>query len=463
MVHIKIKKGLDIPLKGQPSGMPQQLILGGEAKPSHVPLQLALDLKPFGDLKLRLLIKEGDNVVIGQPLVEDKSVLGRYFVSPASGIVGEIRRGAKRALLEIVIDCAQEDVYHPFERLDWKKNSREELIEGLKQAGIFATIRVRPFNVLADPTKPPRAIFVKALESSPLTPPAELHLLGKEAEFQAGLDILSALTDGKVHLVYSSSTTSKSLLEARNVEKHTAEGPHPVANQSLHIQKIDPINRAEDIVWTLHAADVVAIGYLALHGRIHTERIISIAGPGILPGKQGFFKIRHGCPIAMLISGRIPTDPMRLISGDPLMGTEVKAGDFLGFSAHAFCAIPENNSREFAHFFRLGVNKYSCSRAYLSGHRNHSNQQYDFTTNQHGEHRPFIDSSLYDKVMPLDVPTMLLVKAVMAEDFDLAISLGLLEVDSEDFALPTFVCPSKMEMCEIIKEGLKTLAKEVTL
>lgn len=153
--------------------------------------------------------------------------------------------------------------------------------------------------------------------------------------------------------------------------------------------------------------------------------------------------------------------PVRLVSGDPLMGKKVADVDFLGYYDTAFSAIPENTQREFLHFMGLGLGKYSFSKAYMSGHFDPKKKDFFFTTNQHGEHRPFIDSTLYDEVQPLNVPTMLLVKAVMAEDYDLADTLGLIDVDSEDFALPTFVCPSKMEMTDIIKNGLKQYSKEV--
>jgi len=263
-----------------------------------------------------------------------------------------------------------------------------------------------------------------------------------------------------VHLVYRKNTPCKAFTDAANVEKHTVEGPHPAANPSLHIQKIAPILGPDDAVWTLSALDVVAIGHLLTRGKVFTDRIISIAGPGVLPNCIGYFKVRNGFPVSALVAGRIPKGSMRFISGDPLMGKKVDIDDFMGFSETAFTVIPEGEEREFLHFMGLGGNKYSFSRAYISGHMDSKKRSYDFTTNQHGEHRAFIDSALYDKVMPLDVPTMLLVKAVMAEDFDRAEELGLLDVDSEDFALPTFVCPSKMEMTEIIKGGLRRHGKQ---
>ena len=183
------------------------------------------------------------------------------------------------------------------------------------------------------------------------------------------------------------------------------------------------------------------------------DRVVGIGGPGVLQGKTGYFKIREGYPIESLVSGRVKGTYPRLISGDPLNGHQVAATDYLRFNDFTFSVIPEMESRQFLHFFRLGAGKYSFSRAYLSGHLNNADRSYPFTTSLHGEHRPFIDATLYDKVQPLEISTMLLVKAVMAEDYDLAERLGLLEVVPEDFSLTAFVCPSKIEMPTIIREG----------
>lgn len=325
----------------------------------------------------------------------------------------------------------------------------------------FAHIRSRPFNQLANPEKLPRSIFVKAIESAPFAPPAELVVEGYEKEFQAGLDALAKLTSGPVHLVHHKDSTSRAFTDAKNVQKHTAEGPHPIGTFSVFIHELDPIKTTEDTIWTVTAQDVIIIGHLLQTGEYLTDRVVSIAGPGIISERIGYYKVRAGYPVEALISNRIRKGRVRLVSGDPLMGQKVEAEDFLGFYHNTFCAIPENFAREFLHFFRLGANKYSFSRSYLSGHLSHDSREYDFTTNLHGEHRPFIEPSLYDMVTPLPISTMLLVKSVMAEDYDLAEELGFLEVDSEDFALQTFVCPSKIEMTEIIKQGLAAHAAEV--
>lgn len=459
MVHIKISKGLDIPIKGAPTGKVQSLIRSGEAQPQG-PLQISLDLKPFDDLKFRLLVKPEDIVKIGQPLAEDKSSPGRFFVSPAAGTVHEIRRGAKRVLQDITIDVAPEEDYVSFAPMNPQQASREQIIARLLESGMFAFISQRPFNRLADPTKIPRSIFVKAIESAPFVPPPELQVEGHEKDFQTGLDALAKLTNGKVHLVHRSHSQSKAFTHAQNVVIHTAEGPHPIANQSLHIEKIDPIKSVDDVIWTVNTHDVIAIGHLLNSGKYFTERVVSIAGPAILEDRTGYFRLRQGYPVTSLISNRLQKGLVRLISGDPLMGSKVNNEDFLGFNDSVFCAIKENTKREFLHFFRMGSHKYTATGTYLSRLFGR-NREFDFTTNQHGEHRAFIDSTMYDKVQPLHIPTMLLVKAVMAEDYELADSYGLVQVDSEDFALPTFVDPSKMPMTEIIKNGLKTYAKEV--
>lgn len=451
MVRIAIKKGLDIPIEGAPSGRVHPLISAGESA-TKLPERMALNLEPF-DCKFHLLAKVGDHVKCGDPIAEDKKLPGRYFVAPASGVIQELQRGEKRILRNVVIARDSQEEWKSFGVLDPEKASREELTERLKEGGIFSKIRMRPFNLLAEPHKAPRSIFVKALESAPFVPPAELQVEGNERYFAAGLKALTKLTDGPVHLIHRSGTTCKAFTEASGVKTSEASGPHPVANPSLHIQQIDPIRNVEDRVWTLNVHDVVCIGYLLTEGKVFLDRIVGIGGPGILSGKTGYFKIREGYPIEALVSGRVKGSYPRLISGDPLNGHQVAATDYLRFDDFTFTVIPEMQSRQFLHFFRLGAGKYSFSRAYLSGHLNNTDRSYPFTTSLHGEHRPFIDATLYDKVQPLEISTMLLVKSVMAEDYDLAEKLGILEVVPEDFSLTAFVCPSKIEMPTIIREG----------
>lgn len=460
-MDIKIKKGLDIPIKGNAEGRIQDFHPSGQATAKAKPQEFSLNLWEFDDLRMKLLKKVGEKVDIGEPICEDKACPGRMFVAPAAGTIKNVRRGLKRRIMDIIIepDAEEKALEHP--PLNPGTAEREQIIERFLKGGIFAKIRQRPFSILADPAKTPRNIFVKAVESVPFAVPPELQVKDHEAEFQAGLTALSKLTDGVVHLVHEKGSDCKAFTQAENVTVHTIEGPHPIGTYSVHIQHIDPITSPEDVVWVVNVHDVISMGHLLTKGRYYNQKVISVSGPGVLDGQTGYFRLREGYPIASLVAGRIPKKPSRLISGNPLTGFRVDMEDFLGFSHDIFCVVPESTERELLHFFRLGLNKYSYSRAYASGHFDINKTKFDFTTSQHGEHRAFIDPTLYDKIMPLNIPTMQLVKAVMAEDFDLAEELGILEVDAEDFALATFVCPSKMEMTEIMKQGIRTHAADL--
>ena len=467
MAHIKVKRGLDIPIEAGPETSGEHTDIGILEKPK----QIAYDFTSFENVKLRPLVKAGDMVKIGQPLCEDKDVPGRMFASPAAGVVFDVRRGEKRKLLAIVITVAEHEEYiekNPLAENPAKVGSlsKDALIKELLAGGLFAHIRSRPFNLLANPAKPPRSIFVKAVESAPFLPSAELQVLGKEREFQVGLAALKKLTDGPVHLVFRHDTPCKAFLEANGVEKHTVQGPHPAANASLHINAIDPIKRIDDVVWTVNTLDVIAIGHFLIHGKIATDRIVSIAGEMIVTQKRGYFRARVGHLIEALVAARLVErkdalqQPVRIISGDVLTGDKVELTDFLGFSHTSLCALSDATSRQFLHFFRLGKDQYTASGAYLSGHLNPTTHKWSFTTSQHGEERAFIDGSVYERVMPLPVLPMQLVRALLSQDFELAEFHGLLEVDAEDFALPEFVCPSKIEMMGIVKSGLQQYAKD---
>lgn len=452
-MKIVVKKGIDVPIEGKPEGFPQSL---------PAPRQIALNLDPFDKTRFKLHAKVGDHVKIGQPLLESKSVPGQMFVSPAAGLVSEIRRGEQRRLLDIVIDVDSTEKYEEIGKIG-ESASAEEMIAHFMKGGIFPHIRMRPFDRVADPQFKPRAIFVRAVESLPFLPPAEMQVEGHEAYFQAGLNALAKLNFGKVHLVYREDSVCKAFTQAQNVERHTVSGPHPAGTSSLHIHKIDPIRKPDDYRWTLAAVDVVTVGKMVLEGRYNTSRIIGLGGNGFLEGKTGFFRARAGFPISELIASRLVNKPLRLISGDPLTGTAVEQEDFLGFYQTACSVIPENSERQLFHFLRPGFGKYTATRAYVTGHLKPPSGGFPFTTNQHGEERPFIDSAVYDRVMPMGIPTMQLIKAILAEDFELAQLLGLLEVTGEDFALTSFICPSKIEMMQIVKAGEHRYARELGL
>ncbi|MCB1066965.1 MAG: NADH:ubiquinone reductase (Na(+)-transporting) subunit A [Simkania sp.] len=442
-MHIRIKRGLDIPLKGNPQGSMQRL---------SAPTLAFLDLDDFYFLRFSLLKKPGDKVLIGEPLLEDKSCPGRVFVSPAAGTLKEVVRGLKRRILSVKISCQVDKEF--FDHGHCQTDSKEKLLSHLMKGGLFPHIVVRPCNRLPSPQTIPEAIFVSALSSAPYAPPPELEVQGHETHFQKGLSALATLCP--VHLIMHKNTTTDPFLKASDVEKHTAEGPHPIGNPSLHIAAIHPITRSDQIVWTLTVPNVIAVGRLVSEGKYEQEQVISIAGEGIPESKRGYFKISRGTPVQDLIRGRCDEDSARILSGNPLMGSKVSCHTSLKFFDNTFCVLPEpEEKRRFCHFLRLNAKSYTSTSAYFR-----RKKTAPFTTLQHGEERAFVDSAIYDRVMPLRIPVMHLVKAILAEDFELAESLGLLSVSPEDFALPAFICPSKIEMPEIIHRGLRSYADQ---
>lgn len=445
-MHIKIKKGLDLPLQGAPQGTVQSLSYTGP---------IGLDFTPFASIHPHLLVKVGDTVSIGQPLIADKNDPLRVWTSPAAGVVQEILRGEKRVLLGLSI--LPDGSNRHFDWNPFGSFSKEAFLAFLLRTGLLSWIQMRPFQRPAHPKLLPKQIFVKALESAPFTPPAEMQVQGKEEAFQAGLKALSRFVDGKLHLVYRKGTSASCFVQAKETILHTVEGPHPAANPSVHIHHISPIETPQDTIWTLDAWAVTAIGTALLENRLLQERVIACAGEGFLPAFRGYSRAPLGIHLPTLCQNKLSSASVRLLSGDPLMG---QAGPFLGHF-HAVCtALIENHHRQILHFFRLGADKYSASRGYLSGFLS---KPFSFTTSLHGEERAFIDAEVYDRVMPMRIPTVPLIKAILALNFEEAQFLGLLEVAPEDFALSTFVCPSKIEMVEIVEQGLQKYASEVLL
>jgi len=455
MVAIRIKKGLDVPIEGEPTGDVEPIMINGQMVR---PKKVALDLSCFGEVRFKLLVKPGDVVKLGQPLVFDKKLEERVFVSPGCGIVTEVKRGLKRRLLSIEIELNDNEERVTFDALS-PTGSREQLIKRLLEGGVFPHIRQRPFDLLADSKATPRAIFVKVVESAPFTVSPEMQVVGWEKEFEAGLQALGQLTEGKVHLVHKEGCTYEPFVNASGVEVHSISGPHPSGNVSVHIHHIDPVKKLNDTVWTVDVIGVIAIGYLLLKGSYFTDRVIAVGGSGVVEGRQKFLKGRAGMPVTTLIDGRVPKGEVRFISGDPLMGHQVESDEGIGFYHTTLSVIPKRQGQEFMHFLGIGMDKFTASGTYLSGHL--KGRLYPFDTNQHGERRAFVIGAPYDKVMPMRLNTMQLVKSVMAQDFDLAEILGLLEVAPEDFALPTFVCPCKIEMVDIIKDGIRGYVQEV--
>ena len=444
-----VKKGLDINLIG-------------EAEKTVVDLSVKrFAIKPtdFIGCFPKMLAKEGDKVKAGTPLFFDKYRENIVFTSPVSGTFVELRRGAKRKILELIIESDDKFESIDFGTTDIKSAKRDEIIEKLKKSGIWPSIRQRPYAVIANPDDTPKSIFVSAFKSVPLAPDYNLIIKGNEKEFQAGLDTLTKLTEGKVHLnVHKKFTTSKAFLEAKGVQVNTFDGPHPSGNVSVHIRRIDPINKG-DIVWYLDAQDVVAIGNLMLTGKYDSKRIVALTGSEVLNPK--YFKIHKGAAISGMVTKNVVDGNNRFISGDVLSGTKIEPNGFLSFYDNHVTVIPEGDYYEFLGWAKPGLGKWSYSKTYLSGLFK-SKKKYRLDTNMHGGKRAFVVTGLYEQVFPFDIYPMYLMKAILVEDIDLMENLGIYEIDAEDFALCEVIDPSKIDMQEIVRNGLELIRKEMS-
>lgn len=460
IMEITIKRGLDLPLE-------EQSLFLKEPKVTPLPLfegsMRGLMVSSYPVERFSLFVSEGDEVVKGAPLACSKACDLHQFVAPVSGKIEKIVRGAKRRLhaLSIMPHQTQE------ESLLWtvpsSNASRTERLNFLSQTGILVNMRQRPFALLPDPEVVPRAIFINATHSSPYAPPVALLAKDKREEMALALSFLKPLTSGALHLT---STPQDAALFASLTEAqlHTIAGPHPSGTLSVQIHHIDPIVAQSDIVWTLQIETLLELGTLLRGGHLPDTKLVSIAGEGVVPGRSGLYEVPSGVSVADLMAERCEEEQIRKISGDPLTGLCVETEDFLHPQHQVFSLLKEPKKREMLHFFRLGGHKYSSHRAYLSGllHETGAKKSFNFDVNNHGEPRAFIDGEIYQRVMPMQIPVLHLVKAVQAGDLELAQDLGLLEVDAEDFALASFVCPCKIEMVSIMEEALYRWGQELS-
>lgn len=437
MGHFTVSKGLNLPVEGQASGE----ILAHPLGP------FAYDLRPFSHLPLKLAVSDGQEVNSGDVLAFIDG--GLRVVAPVGATVLSIVRGERRRLLEIRlvptgVMPAEEKKEHLFE------GSPASIATALNDAGLLCLLRSRPFGLPVDPHHLPRSIFVQAIETAPLTPPVELQVTKNEEAFQTGLRLLSKL-GCPVHVVTPVNSVLQNLAEGCGVQTHTIEGPHPAANPSVHIARIDPIRSLEDLVWVIPAKAVVTIGNYCLSGQLWSRHVVAICGTGLPQQDRKIISTFPGFHLLPLLH---PLPDARIISGDPLTGAEVVSDSFARWSDSVICAIQGTKERPALHFLRPRATSFSATHTYIPSHKP------CFSTTLHGEERAYIDGAVYEGVMPFGILPIQLVKAVLARDFERAIEYGFLEVVPEDFALADFVCPSKNSMMEIIRSGQEQFLHE---
>ena len=443
---IKIKKGLDINLKGKAS---EVLLNGGKSETYAIVPDFYSGVLP------KVVAKVGDKVKAGSVLMIDKNRPEIKFVSPVSGEVAAVNRGAKRKVLSIVVTPDAQIEYEEFGKKNVASLKGDEVKEAMLNAGMWPFVMQRPYDIVATPGETPRDIFVSAFYSAPLAPDFNYLVKGQEADFQTGLDALAKLTTGKV---YVGIRKGSAVQQVKGVELVEIEGPHPAANASVLINHTKPINKGET-VWTVDPANVIIIGRLFNKGIADFSRKVVITGSETK--EQGYVQAISGCTIKSLVGGRVATDAhVRIISGNVLTGTKVSMEDYLGAYDNQITVIPEGDeTHEFLGFAMPRTDQYSMSHSYFSWLM--GKKEYVLDARIKGGKRAMIMSNEYDKVFPLDIYPEYLLKAIIAFDIDKMENLGIYEVAPEDFALCEFVDTSKIELQKIVRDGLTLLYKEM--
>ncbi len=447
---IKLKKGLSINLLGEADKV------YASVKPNQQSRKYVMKPTDFHSLTPKLHVKSGDKVKAGTKLFFDKSNEKVHFCSPVSGVIMDIVRGEKRRIQEIVINSDMHIEYESFPTSSSDVLTREQIIEFMLDGGVWPFIRQKPYDIIANPLDVPKAIFISTFNSAPLSIDNDFALYGMDDLFQKGLDFIVKLTKGKTHLNVDGNTNSSKLFtSAKGVEINYISGPHPAGNVGVQIHHIDPINKG-DIVWYLEPQDVLAIARLFIEGKYDVSRIVSLSGSQV--SKPRYYRTISGVPISNLLFENLKDGDNRIISGDILTGTKIGLDGNLGFYDTTVTVIQEGKEQEFLGWILPGINKLSASRTFFSWLN--PSKKYKVNSNMNGEERAYVVTGAYEKVLPMDIYPLQLIKSIMIEDIDLIEQLGIYEVSPEDFALCEFVCTSKLEVQSIIRYGLDLVRKE---
>jgi len=440
-MHIKIKKGLDVPL----AGAPEQRITPGADVTS-----VALLGPDTHDLKPGMLVQEGDRVKLGQPLFKDKDNPGVNFTSPGSGVVAKVNRGERRVLQSVVISLEGDEAetfasYAPGE-LDGLDG--QAVRDNLLASGLWTALRTRPFSKIPAPDAEARALFVTAIDTNPLAADPSVIIKTDPDAFRMGLTLLAKLVHGPVYIC----TAPDADCECPNEEpfRHAVfSGKHPAGLVGTHIHFLEPVSENK-VVWHIGYQDVMAVGKLFVTGRLPVERVVSLGGPMV--SEPRLLATRLGAHTSELIAGELQKGNIRVVSGSVLSGHRAAGwAAYLGRYDTQISVLPDGKPREFLSFMRPGFGKFSAARAFtgkLLG------KAYSFTTSQNGSPRAMVSIGSFEQVMPLDILPTPLLKALIVRDTDGARELGCLELDEEDLALCSFVCNGKYEYGPHLRKNL---------
>ncbi|MGM0635623.1 MAG: Na(+)-translocating NADH-quinone reductase subunit A [Bacteroidota bacterium] len=442
---VKIKRGLKLNLKGEADKILKD-----------APQSKTYAIKPddFHSVVPKMVVKEGAKVKAGDELFYSKYSDQTRFVSPVSGTLKEIVRGAKRKILEIVIEADNEIEYRDFEVVDPEKSDAEKVKNHIFSSGCGAFLHQRPYDVVADFNDTPKAIYVSAISTAPLSASVEFVLKNKMEFFQKGIDVLTKLTEGKVYLGVDAHSASD-LKKVENVELLNVSGPHPAGNVGVQIHETEPMN-AKERVWTVNPEDVAIIGELFATGKFNAERILAVTGNAV--EDRVYYKTLIGAEVKSILKDK--PENARIISGNVLTGEAVNYDGYIGFYPNELTVIPEgNNYRMFGWLPFKDNHIHSMSKTSLSWL--FPNKKYEVNTNLNGEERALVVTGEMEEVMPFDIYPMQLIKACMTGDIEKMENLGIYEVIPEDFALVDYINTSKIEAQDIIRQGLDLMITEV--
>lgn len=448
---IKLKKGFTINLAGK-----------AEKKITEISQPETFALKPaeFNHLTMaKLLVNEGDNVKAGTPIFYEKTMEEVMFCSPVSGEIVEIIRGEKRKVMTIKILADKEVEFEKskaYSPSDVGNLSREETQKILVKGGVWPNIIQRPYGCVANPTHSPKSIFISGFDSHPLAPDYAFVLEGSEQYFQAGIDALKKFTSGPVHLNTDlNAEVANVFAQVQNVQHNKVSGEHPAGNVGVQIHHLDPINKG-DLIWTVAPQGVVEIGKLLLEGKYDTSKLVAITGSQV--NNPSYVKTYAGACLNKLLADNLKGGESRFVSGNVLTGEAVAPDGYLGFYHQQVTVIPEGRYEELFGWIMPSTKKLSFHKAFgLLSYLGGKKKEYVLDTNQHGEHRNFVMTGAFEKVLPMDVLPNYLFKAILAEDYDDMESLGIYELVEEDVALCEFIDVSKHNLQEILREGIQLI------
>ena len=451
MKTIKLKKGLDIAMDGR-----AELRIVSMTQPDVVKI-VPDDYHGFTP---KVAVKEGDAVQVGSVLLFDKNRPTLKITSPVSGIVAEVARVERRKLLYVAVQRDGKQTAANLPKIDLAAD-RSQLLDAVLNAGFGALIRQRPYDVVANPDVTPKAIFVSAFDTAPLAPDYNFVLKGRATDVQTGLSVLAKLTDGKVYYSVSPSTSAE-LRNMHDVEITEFAGAHPAGNVGVQINHLSPVNKGET-VWTMNVQDVALLGHFARTGQLDMTRTIAVAGPEVL--EPAYVQTLSGTAIASIVNCDLSRGiKVRVVNGNVLSGTQADADAVLSPFAGVVSAIAEGDeANEMFGWIMPRFHKFSNSLSYpwqrLLKHCGRAH--YDYDARILGGHRAIVVSGEYEKVFPMDIMPEQLIKAMIAKNLDKMEQLGAYEVAPEDFALCEYVCTSKLELQNIVREALDYMRKEL--